>query len=131
MRCDPESDGLSGLDSGLSGLSGLSGFQSGLQTVSVRSFLSIVVTPFWFPLDCIGGQIHVVHISHTHPPKEIIQALRKYLLGKKRWEGGMQMTDRQRASFAADQAPTIFVLTNFQRRVVLDEHAKHLTSKIR
>ena len=27
-------------------------------------------------------QIHVVHISHTHPPKEIIQALRKYLLGK-------------------------------------------------
>ena len=29
-----------------------------------------------------GGQIHVVHISHTHPPKELIQALRKYLLGK-------------------------------------------------
>ena len=29
-----------------------------------------------------GGHIHVVHISHTHPPKEIIQALRKYLLGK-------------------------------------------------
>ena len=25
---------------------------------------------------------HVVHISHTHPPKELIQALRKYLLGK-------------------------------------------------
>ena len=29
-----------------------------------------------------GGHIHVVHISHTHPPKELIQALRKYLLGK-------------------------------------------------
>ena len=29
-----------------------------------------------------GGQIHVVHISHTHPPKELIQTLRKYLLGK-------------------------------------------------
>ena len=31
-----------------------------------------------------GGHIRVVHISHTHPPKEIIQALRKYLLGKNR-----------------------------------------------
>ena len=30
-----------------------------------------------------GGHIHVVHISHTHPPKELIQALRKDLLGKK------------------------------------------------
>ena len=30
-----------------------------------------------------GGHIHVVHISHTDPPKELIQALRKYLLGKK------------------------------------------------
>ena len=30
-----------------------------------------------------GGQIHVVHISHTHPPKELMQTLRKYLLGKK------------------------------------------------
>ena len=30
-----------------------------------------------------GGHIHVVHISHTHPPKELIQALRKYLLGKR------------------------------------------------
>ena len=29
-----------------------------------------------------GGHIHVVHISHTHPPKELIQTLRKYLLGK-------------------------------------------------
>ena len=29
-----------------------------------------------------GGHIHVAHISHTHPPKELIQALRKYLLGK-------------------------------------------------
>ena len=35
------------------------------------------------PGTATGGQIHVVHISHTHPPKEIIQALRKYLLGKK------------------------------------------------
>ena len=34
------------------------------------------------PGTATGGQIHVVHISHTHPPKEIIQALRKYLLGK-------------------------------------------------
>ena len=33
-----------------------------------------------------GGHIHVVHISHTHPPKELIQALRKYLLGKNRFE---------------------------------------------
>ena len=31
-----------------------------------------------------GGHIHVVHISHTHPPKELIQTLRKYLLGKNR-----------------------------------------------
>ena len=29
-----------------------------------------------------GGHIHVVHISHTYPPKELIQALRKYLFGK-------------------------------------------------
>ena len=36
-----------------------------------------------WPGTATGGQIHVVHISHTHPPKEIIQALRKYLLGKK------------------------------------------------
>ena len=36
------------------------------------------------PGTATGGQIHVVHISHTHPPKEIIQALRKYLLGKMR-----------------------------------------------
>ena len=35
-----------------------------------------------WPDTATGGQIHVVHISHTHPPKEIIQALRKYLLGK-------------------------------------------------
>ena len=35
-----------------------------------------------WPGTATGGQIHVVHISHTHPPKEIIQALRKYLLGK-------------------------------------------------
>ena len=28
------------------------------------------------PGTATGGQIHVVHISHTHPPKEIIQALR-------------------------------------------------------
>ena len=34
------------------------------------------------PGTATGGQIHVVHISHTHPPKELIQALRKYLLGK-------------------------------------------------
>ena len=33
-----------------------------------------------------GGHIHVVHISHTHPPKELIQALRKYLLGKTAFE---------------------------------------------
>ena len=37
-----------------------------------------------WPGTATGGQIHVVHISHTHPPKEIIQALRKYLLGKKK-----------------------------------------------
>ena len=37
-----------------------------------------------WPGTATGGQIHVVHISHTHPPKELIQALRKYLLGKKR-----------------------------------------------
>ena len=36
------------------------------------------------PGTATGGQIHVVHISHTHPPKELIQALRKYLLGKKK-----------------------------------------------
>ena len=30
-----------------------------------------------WPGTATGGQIHVVHISHTHPPKEIIQALRK------------------------------------------------------
>ena len=36
-----------------------------------------------WPGTATGGQIHVVHISHTHPPKELIQALRKYLLGKK------------------------------------------------
>ena len=30
-----------------------------------------------------GRHIHIVHISHTHPPKELIQTLRKYLLGKK------------------------------------------------
>ena len=36
-----------------------------------------------WPGTATGGQIHVVHISHTHPPKEIIQALRKYLLFKK------------------------------------------------
>ena len=36
-----------------------------------------------WPGTATGGQIHVVHISHTHPTKEIIQALRKYLLGKK------------------------------------------------
>ena len=36
-----------------------------------------------WPGTATGGQIHVVHISHTHPPKEIIQALRQYLLGKK------------------------------------------------
>ena len=35
-----------------------------------------------WPGTATGGQIHVVHISHTHPPKELIQALRKYLLGK-------------------------------------------------
>ena len=35
-----------------------------------------------WPGTATGGQIHVVHISHTDPPKEIIQALRKYLLGK-------------------------------------------------
>ena len=29
-----------------------------------------------------GGHIHVVHISHTHPPKELIQTQRIYLLGK-------------------------------------------------
>ena len=28
-----------------------------------------------WPGTATGGQIHVVHISHTHPPKEIIQAL--------------------------------------------------------
>ena len=39
-----------------------------------------------WPGTATGGQIHVVHISHTHPPKEIIQALRKYLLGKKKNE---------------------------------------------
>ena len=39
-----------------------------------------------WPGTATGGQIHVVHISHTHPPKEIIQALRKYLLGKKTFE---------------------------------------------
>ena len=39
-----------------------------------------------WPGTATGGQIHVVHISHTHPPKEIIQALRKYLLGKKKRE---------------------------------------------
>ena len=37
-----------------------------------------------WPGTATGGQIHVVHISHTHPPKEIIQALRKYLLGKEK-----------------------------------------------
>ena len=31
-----------------------------------------------------GRQIHVVHISHTHPPKELIPTQRIYLLGKKR-----------------------------------------------
>ena len=36
-----------------------------------------------WPGTATGGQIHVVHISNTHPPKELIQALRKYLLGKK------------------------------------------------
>ena len=36
-----------------------------------------------WPGTATGGQIHVVHISHTHPPKELIQALRKYLLVKK------------------------------------------------
>ena len=30
-----------------------------------------------------GRQIHVVHISHTHPPKELIPTQRIYLLGKK------------------------------------------------
>ena len=30
-----------------------------------------------------GRHIHVVHISHTHPPKELIQTQRIYLLGKK------------------------------------------------
>ena len=40
-----------------------------------------------WPGTATGGQIHVVHISHTHPPKEIIQALRKYLLGKS-WLAG-------------------------------------------
>ena len=29
-----------------------------------------------------GRHIHVVHISHTHPPKELIQTQRIYLLGK-------------------------------------------------
>ena len=36
-----------------------------------------------WPGTATGGQIHVVHISHTHPLKELIQALRKYLLRKK------------------------------------------------
>ena len=31
-----------------------------------------------------GGHIHVVPISHTHPPKGLIQTLRIYLLGKKK-----------------------------------------------
>ena len=35
-----------------------------------------------WPGTATGGQIHVVHISHTHPPKELIPTLRKYLLGK-------------------------------------------------
>ena len=35
------------------------------------------------PGTATGGQIHVVHISHTHPPKELIQTQRNYLLGKK------------------------------------------------
>ena len=30
-----------------------------------------------------GRHIHVVHISHTHPPKELIQTQRICLLGKK------------------------------------------------
>ena len=36
-----------------------------------------------WPGTATGGQIHVVHISHTHAPKEIIQAPRRYLLGKR------------------------------------------------
>ena len=35
-----------------------------------------------WPGTATGGQIQVVHISQTYPPKEIIQALRKCLLGK-------------------------------------------------
>ena len=52
-----------------------------------------------WPGTATGGQIHVVHISHTHPPKEIIQALRKYLLGKNR-ENKERLCRRYLVSFA-------------------------------
>ena len=35
-----------------------------------------------WPGTATGGQIYVVHISHTHPLKELIQTQRIYLLGK-------------------------------------------------
>ena len=53
-----------------------------------------------WPGTATGGQIHVVHISHTHPPKELIQALRKYLLGKKTLPSNVINNIKNRSAFA-------------------------------
>ena len=37
-----------------------------------------------------GRHIHVVHISHTHPPKELIPTQRIHLLGKIRVRLGIE-----------------------------------------
>ena len=55
-----------------------------------------------WPGTATGGQIHVVHISHTHPPKEIIQALRKYLLGKNELKWRQQKNENTDSRFTIE-----------------------------
>ena len=53
-----------------------------------------------WPGSATGGQIHVVPISHTHPPKELIEALRKYLLGKTTAKNGKRFSNKSNLSAA-------------------------------